>query len=49
MAHSCPICDQYCFCGGDIDDILLDGTKEQENCDHCDDDLPDDDGDDNYP
>ena len=37
MAHSCPICDQYCHCGGDIDDIQLDGTEEQMNCCHCDD------------
>lgn len=29
MAHSCPICDQQCYCGGDIDDICMDGTKEQ--------------------
>ena len=41
MAHSCPICDQYCTCGGDIDDMQLDGTEEQENCSHCDNHDPD--------
>ena len=35
MAHSCPTCDSYCHCGGDIDDIQLDGTDEQDNCIHC--------------
>jgi hypothetical protein len=35
MAHSCPDCDQICYCGGDIDDVLLeDGAI---NCTHCDD------------
>lgn len=36
MAHSCPECDQCCHCGGDIDDILFDGTNEQMKCHHCD-------------
>lgn len=36
MAHSCPICDMLCHCGGDIDDCQLDGTAEQNNCRHCD-------------
>lgn len=35
MAHSCPICDQHCHCGGDIDDVQIDGTEEQMNCCHC--------------
>lgn len=34
MAHSCPECDMVCHCGGDIDDIILDGTKKQEKCTH---------------
>lgn len=44
MAHSCPICDSYCHCGGDIDDIQLDGTEHQNSCNHCDD-LDDEDWD----
>jgi len=23
MAHTCPACDQLCFCGGDVEDINL--------------------------
>lgn len=37
MAHACPICDQRCFCGGDIDDCELEGSEEQMRCTHCDD------------
>lgn len=37
MAHSCPECWQVCYCGGDIDDILLSGTREENRCGHCDD------------
>ncbi len=53
MAHSCPTCDSLCHCGGDIDDIQLNGTEEEMNCTHCiedddgyeeDDDWPEDDG-----
>lgn len=36
MAHECPECGQVCYCGGDIDDLLLNGTDEEEMCDHCD-------------
>lgn len=39
MAHSCPICDSYCTCGGDIDDMQLDETEYTINCTHCTDDL----------
>ena len=35
MAHSCPDCDQVCYCGGDIDDIVLSGTPEEHACTHC--------------
>lgn len=35
MAHSCPECGQACYCGGDIDDIFLEDTEEEENCNHC--------------
>jgi len=35
MAHSCPDCDQTCYCLGDCDDAQLDGTEEQEACTHC--------------
>lgn len=43
MAHSCPECGQVCYCGGDIDDILLSGTPEEDRCGHCDEDEFDDD------
>lgn len=43
MAHSCPICDQQCYCGGDIDDSCLDGTDAQTYCTHCDEEDDDDD------
>jgi hypothetical protein len=50
MAHSCPDCGLVCYCGGDIDDIILDGTDEESACQHCfdaeDDDDPGDDFDD---
>lgn len=38
MAHSCPTCGHACYCGGDIDDILLEGTDEEALCTHCSDD-----------
>lgn len=40
MAHSCPVCDQVCYCGGDIDDLILDDTDEAWECDHCPDGVP---------
>jgi hypothetical protein len=41
--HECPNCGQACDCGGDIDDLQLDDTVEQEECMHClIDDLDDD-------
>lgn len=33
MAHSCPECDQACYCGGDIDDVLLEDGEDA--CTHC--------------
>lgn len=35
MAHECPECYMLCHCGGDIDDIQMDGTIEQMQCRHC--------------
>ena len=35
MAHSCPECGQICYCGGDIDDCVFDGTSDQDRCTHC--------------
>jgi len=35
MAHCCPECGQVCYCGGDIDDAIFEGTPEEENCEHC--------------
>ena len=37
MAHSCPDCDSTCYCGGDIDDCLLDIREHVIACTHCDD------------
>jgi hypothetical protein len=45
MAHECPTCYYVCHCGGDIDDIQMDGTTEQMNCSHCADEWGDDDED----
>ena len=33
MAHSCPDCDEVCYCGGDIDDCELD-LQPPEGCSH---------------
>ena len=35
MAHSCPDCGSACYCGGDIDDIFMEGTEEEMGCSHC--------------
>jgi hypothetical protein len=37
MAHTCPECGVLCHCGGDIDDCEMDGTEDQMQCSHCDD------------
>jgi hypothetical protein len=36
MAHECWDCGQTCHCGGDIDDMLMNGTVEELRCTHCD-------------
>ena len=46
MAHECPICYMRCHCGGDIDSCEYEGTPEQLNCTHCNEDDWDDDYDD---
>ncbi len=33
MAHSCPGCDDLCYCDGDIDDSLFD-IQPSERCSH---------------
>lgn len=34
MAHECPECGLMCYCNGDIDDFLLNGTDEEFGCTH---------------
>lgn len=34
MAHECPECYQICYCGGDVDDLLLNVEKDIINCSH---------------
>lgn len=36
MAHDCPGCLSACYCHGDVDDMLMAGTREEMLCDHCD-------------
>lgn len=33
--HSCPVCDQSCYCSGDIDDVDVGDQDALENCIHC--------------
>jgi hypothetical protein len=33
--HSCPECDQACYCGGDIDDIDAGDSAAEAGCTHC--------------
>ena len=43
MAHSCSKCCGACYCGGDIDDMFMDGTDEEcGGCGGCDDEDVDD-------
>ena len=35
MAHSCPDCDQTCYCNGDIDDILIEDEEDVRRCVCC--------------
>ena len=42
MAHTCPSCQETCYCNGDVDDILWDeDSEESDNCHHCPVDDPD--------
>lgn len=34
MAHECFECGEMCYCGGDIDDMLMSGTPEEMRCTH---------------
>lgn len=36
MAHACPECGYTCHCGGDIEDCIIEGTREEARCTHCD-------------
>lgn len=35
MVHTCPICGQWCYCGGDADDCGNDFADDVANCCHC--------------
>lgn len=35
MAHTCPDCGCQCYCGGDIDDVLLEDRDAENHCTHC--------------
>ena len=35
MAHECPECGELCYCGGDIDDCLLNIHADVMGCTHC--------------
>jgi hypothetical protein len=37
MAHECPGCFSACYCGGDIDDMLMLDETGELDCRHCDD------------
>ena len=34
MAHNCPECESICYCGGDIDDLLLNDESDINACHH---------------
>lgn len=36
MAHECPDCGSCCYCGGGIDDCLLNDEADIVQCSHCD-------------
>lgn len=38
MAHPCPECGTACYCGGDIDDLVVRDLDAEFNCTHCEDD-----------
>ena len=33
--HECDVCGADCYCHGDIDDMLMNGTREEAMCGHC--------------
>lgn len=33
--HECPDCYDGCYCGGDIDDMLMGDTREEQHCNHA--------------
>jgi len=35
MAHECPDCGELCYCGGDIDDCLMNIEEDVMACTHC--------------
>lgn len=35
MAHSCPECGEACYCGGEVDDILIEDPEQEDACTHC--------------
>lgn len=35
MAHTCPTCGQWCYCGGDCEDCGNDFPDDVDNCIHC--------------
>jgi len=35
MAHECPECGVWCYCGGDIDDCGHNFEEDQMACTHC--------------
>lgn len=32
--HECPDCSSACYCGGDIDDMLMNDTIDEARCSH---------------
>lgn len=49
MAHTCPDCDETCYCHGDIDDTLLGTLNECEHPRRCGPSTDTDDYGDEYP
>ena len=35
MAHPCPECAATCFCGGDVDVIVMSKVSNGGDCSHC--------------
>lgn len=34
MAHTCPDCDEVCYCQGDTDDIVFGSGDDEAGCTH---------------